>query len=129
MHLIIDGYGNNRELLQDEGVIYELLDSYPAQLGMTKISPPYVYRYIGDKAEEWGISGLILIAESHISIHTFVEYSFVNIDVFSCKDFDSEKAIKDWQERFQLTQLRTHLIDRSQESFSKAASLLQVQTL
>jgi S-adenosylmethionine decarboxylase len=129
MHLIIDGYGDNQELLQDERAIYEWLDSYPAQMGMTKISPPYVYRYIGAKPDDWGISGIVIIAESHISIHTFVEYSFVNIDIFSCKDFDSEKAIKDWRERFQLTQMRTYLIDRSQESLSRVATLSPVQSL
>ena len=79
---------------------------------MTRISPPYVLRYIGPVLEEWGISGFVFIAESHIGIHTFVEKNYVNIDVFSCKDFDTEKAIEDFREGFQLTRLRTCLIER-----------------
>ena len=64
MHLIIDGYGSNPNLMQDEEFIYQLLDSYPAQIGMTKISTPLVFKYTGSKPEDWGISGLIFIAES-----------------------------------------------------------------
>ncbi len=112
MHLIIDGYGNNSNLLQDEQFLYQLLDSYPAQIGMTKISAPLVIRYIGHNPEDWGFSGFVFIAESHISIHTFVERCYVNIDVFSCKDFDAEQAVKFFKEKFQLTRLSSRLINR-----------------
>lgn len=37
MYLIIDGYGNNRDLLQNEKFIYQLLDQYPAESGKTKM--------------------------------------------------------------------------------------------
>ena len=112
MHLIIDGYGNNSDILQSEEFIYQLLDKYPAEIGMTKIAPPYVLKYVGAKPEEWGVSGFVLIAESHISIHTFVEQRYVNIDVFSCKTFDAERAIKDFSERLQLVKVKVHLLDR-----------------
>ncbi len=112
MHLIIDGYGSNSEILQSEEFIYQLLDQYPAEIGMTKISAPYVLRYVGGEPEEWGISGFVFIAESHISIHTFVERCYVNIDVFSCKDFNSDQAIRDLTNRLQLTEIRTHILDR-----------------
>jgi S-adenosylmethionine decarboxylase len=122
MHLIIDGFGSNPKLLESEELIYQLLDDYPAQIGMTKVTPPYVFRYIGSKPEDWGISGFVLIAESHISIHTFPERCYVNIDVFSCKDFDSEQAIKDLQTRLELTKLRSYLLNRGLE-FSHTETL------
>ena len=112
MHLIIDGYSSNQEILRDEDFLRKWLENYPAKIGMTRISPPYVIRYIGPVLEDWGISGFVFIAESHIGIHTFVERNYVNIDVFSCKDFDIERAIKDFREGFQLIRLRTCLIDR-----------------
>ena len=55
MHLIIDGYGSDPRLMQNEEFIYQLLDSYPSHIGMTKISPPTVFRYAGSKPEDWGI--------------------------------------------------------------------------
>ena len=69
-------------------------------------------RYVGAKPEDWGVSGFVLIAESHISIHTFVERHYVNIDIFSCKDFDADQVIKDFSNRLQLAEVRTHLVDR-----------------
>jgi len=113
MHLIIDGYSSNSDILQSEEFIYQLLDQYPAEIGMTKIAPPYVLRYVGAKPEEWGVSGFVLIAESHISIHTFVEQRYVHIDVFSCKDFDAGQTIKDLSGRLQLTEVKTYLLDRT----------------
>jgi S-adenosylmethionine decarboxylase len=112
MHLIIDGYGGNPKVLQDEQFLYQLLDSYPAQIGMTKISSPVVFRYIGSRPEDWGISGFVFIAESHISIHTFAERRYINIDVFSCKDFNAEQVTKDLKDKFQLTKLSSRLINR-----------------
>jgi S-adenosylmethionine decarboxylase len=112
MHLIIDGYSSNQRILRDEDFLRKWLENYPARIGMTRISPPYVLRYAGPVLEDWGISGFVFIAESHIGIHTFVERNYINIDVFSCKDFDTEKAIRDFQEGFQLVRLRTRLIDR-----------------
>jgi S-adenosylmethionine decarboxylase len=112
MHLIIDGYGDNPKILQDEQFLYQLLDSYPAQIGMTKIFSPVVFRYIGSRPEDWGISGFVFIAESHISIHTFAERRYINIDVFSCKDFNAEQVTKDLKDKFQLTKLSSRLINR-----------------
>jgi len=112
MHLIIDGYSNSREILQDEEALRGWLESYPSEIGMTRISAPFVLKYTGNTLEDWGISGFVFIAESHISVHTFVEPCYVNIDVFSCKDFDAEKSIKDCRDRFQLIRWRTQIIDR-----------------
>jgi S-adenosylmethionine decarboxylase len=115
MHLIIDGFGKNKEILQDENFIYDLLFAYPGKIGMTKISDPIVFRYSGSKPEDWGISGLVFIAESHISLHTFVERKFINIDVFSCKDFDAERIMEDMKNKFGLTRMRSCLVRREWE--------------
>lgn len=116
MRLIIDGYGSNPDILQNEEFIYQLLDQYQAEIGMTKIAPPYVLRYEGAKPEEWGVSGFVLIAESHISIHTFVKRYYVNIDIFSCKSFDADRAIRDLSDKLQLIKVKTHLLERDMVS-------------
>ena len=123
MHLIVDGYGNDRTILADRNLIYDLLDGFPAEIGMQKIAPPYVFRYVGAKPEDWGISGLVLIAESHISIHTFVDRSLVNIDVFSCKAFDATLVAERLQHRLQLTKMRSYLLERGLEHSDLPMSL------
>ncbi|MCD6230815.1 MAG: S-adenosylmethionine decarboxylase [Dehalococcoidia bacterium] len=112
MHLIIDGYSNNSAVLSDKEYLHDWLDGYPATIGMTKISPTFVTEYTGPNPKDWGISGFVVIAESHISFHTFVERDYVNVDVFSCKDFDADKVISDIQNTFQLVESWPRLIDR-----------------
>jgi S-adenosylmethionine decarboxylase len=34
----------------------------------------------------FGISGMVIIAESHLSIHTWPEYSYAAVDIFTCGD-------------------------------------------
>lgn len=112
MHLIIDGHSADAQKLQDVSFIYRLLDDFPSQISMTKISPPKVSRYACPKRGSWGISAYVGLAESHISVHTFPEESYVSIDVFSCKEFDSERALADLSERFKLTELRSRVLSR-----------------
>jgi S-adenosylmethionine decarboxylase len=112
MHLIIDGYSSNQQILQDEVFLRQMLDSIPSLIGMTKITEPFVFRYVGDKPEDWGISGFVFIAESHISFHTFVERSYINIDVFSCRDFDIDQALKHFQDILQLIKYKSYLVNR-----------------
>jgi S-adenosylmethionine decarboxylase len=112
MHLIIDGYGGDPRRMQDAEFIDELLNSYPSRIGMTKISPAQVSKYVGSEREDWGISGVVSLAESHISIHTFPKRSYINIDIFSCKEFDAERAVQDLQEKFGFTELRSYILNR-----------------
>lgn len=115
MHVTIDGFGGDRQKLSDENLVRALLDRYPDEIGMTKIAPPHVYRYVGKKPEDWGVSGFVLIAESHISIHTFPEHGHVWVDIFSCKGFDARRPIDDIQEQFLLTEVRTRVLSRGLE--------------
>ncbi len=47
-----------------------------------------------------GISGVAIIKESHISIHTWPEYKYAAIDIFVCGDVDPYKAIPVIKEGF-----------------------------
>lgn len=114
-HLMLDGYGCAKAKLQDLNLIYRVLDGLPARIGMTKIMPPYAFRYSGVKPEDWGLSGFVLIAESHISIHTFPEKSFVSADIFSCKAFDTELASAHLKSAFGMTRFETTVLDRGAE--------------
>jgi S-adenosylmethionine decarboxylase len=118
MHLIIDGYGGDYKKMQDVEFISQILDVCPEQIGMTKISTPQVSKYIGTKPEDWGVSGFVLIAESHISIHTFPEKYYINIDIFSCKEFDADWAIKEFKQKFELAEVRSYILNRGLEYYN-----------
>ena len=114
-HLILEAYGCKKSQLADLTLISETLEAYPEKLNMTKIMPPYVFKYSGAVPEDWGVSGVVLIAESHISIHTFPDKGFVTLDIFSCKDFDVEEAIKYFCSIFKPKSYEKQLLMRGRE--------------
>ncbi len=128
MHLVIDGYGADQARLEDAAAIYQFLDEYPDAIGMTKITPPHVYVYAGQVPEDVGVSGFVIIAESHISIHTFPKRQYVNIDVFSCKEFDTQRAMAQLKERFGLKTVRSWTLDRGLEYSDPAVALKEMQS-
>ena len=93
-HLTIDASSCDRKRLVDQGLVYDILDNLPKKLGMTKMTLPHVVKWLDSGATIHGISSFVMIAESHISIHTFPEKDYVFIDVFSCRSFDVEEATK-----------------------------------
>ena len=93
-HLTIDASFCNRKKLVSQSLVYDILNDLPGKLGMTKMALPHVVRWLDPGATIEGISGFVMIAESHISIHTFPEKDYVFIDVFSCKGFDVDEATK-----------------------------------
>tara|TARA_Y100000310_G_scaffold135612_2_gene134475 strand:- start:4370 stop:4789 length:420 start_codon:yes stop_codon:yes gene_type:complete len=93
-HLTIDASFCNRKKLTDQSLVYDILNNLPKNLGMTKMTLPHVVKWLDPGATIEGMSGFVMIAESHISIHTFPEKEYVFIDVFSCKGFDVDNAVK-----------------------------------
>jgi S-adenosylmethionine decarboxylase len=91
------------------------LEHCPDLIAMTKIMPPYVFKYHGKVAEDWGLSGFVLIAESHISIHTFPDRGYLSLDIFSCKDFDYNQAVAYVTEVFGIARHELNLLDRGLE--------------
>ncbi len=118
MHVIIDGYGGDPDQLADENVVRVMLDEIPGLMGMTKITQPNVLRYTGSKPEDWGVSGVVMIAESHIALHTFPERRLVWADVFSCKDFDGSIVVDEIKRRFSLRQLEVQNLPRALAPFA-----------
>lgn len=78
--------------LADLDFVHGFLQDLPEHIGMTKITQPYVFRYAGLVPEDEGITGFVLIAESHVSVHTFQHKGYAFVDLFSCRPFDVEAA-------------------------------------
>ena len=93
-HLTIDASNCNRKKLTDQSLVYDILNNLPKKLGMHKMILPHAVKWLDPGATIPGISGFVMIAESHVSIHTFPEKDYVFIDVFSCKGFDVDNAVK-----------------------------------
>src|SRR5207248_3026178 len=74
VHLMLELYGCNRELLSNEAVVRRALDEYPARVGMEKVSPVHLYNIETSNPLDAGLSGFVVIAQSHISMHAWPEY-------------------------------------------------------
>ena len=114
-HLVFDGYGCPADRLVKLSRLYSLLDNLPDRIHMTKIMPPYVFRHAGSGEELEGVSGFVLIAESHISVHTFPARHYVNVDIFSCENFDVEDALAALKQEFLPQRVDWKLFDRGRE--------------
>ncbi|MFH1047108.1 MAG: adenosylmethionine decarboxylase [Patescibacteria group bacterium] len=110
LHLMLDGYGADSKLLHDVSHIFNVLDSLPALIGMRKIGFPHMAKF--EESDIAGVSGIIMIMESHISIHTYSLKEFLTADVYSCKEFDTQKAIDYLQASFKIKQSDVQLVKR-----------------
>ncbi len=111
-HLIIDGSKCNTQKLADRILIEQLLNDYPRAIGMTKIGGPYMFEYQAPDPAYSGVSGLVVIAESHIAIHTFPELDYFTMDIFSCRNFDHETAIAYIKDALEVKEMDRKLVQR-----------------
>ncbi|WIG61045.1 MAG: hypothetical protein OJF49_003793 [Ktedonobacterales bacterium] len=111
-HLIIDGTRCDTQRLADRNIVEQVLNDYPTAIGMTKIGGPYMFEYQAPDPAYSGVSGLVVIAESHIAIHTFPELDYFTMDIFSCKNFDHELAIEYIKNAFDVKEMDRMLVQR-----------------
>jgi len=119
-HLMLDCYGCNENKLKDLDFVLKFLNELPDMIKMHKIADPYAIYYPGkpDSFDKGGISAIVIIAESHISIHTFPANNYMSVDIFSCKIFDIEKAIEYITKAFGAKKFEKKILNRGLE-FSK----------
>lgn len=86
MHLLIDFYGASK--LDDIAYIEQALGKAAAACGATVLAI-HLHAF-GDNA---GVTGVAMLAESHISIHTWPEIDYVALDVFLCGNADPHLAV------------------------------------
>lgn len=100
-HLMMDIWGCSKDVLSNLDVVFNYLNDTPDKIGMTKITQPHVFPYMGLVPEDKGITGTVIIAESHLSVHTFAEKGYAFFDIFSCKPFDVEIVVEEILRVFQ----------------------------
>jgi S-adenosylmethionine decarboxylase len=114
IHLMVDGYGAPRELLKDKAMLTSMLHDIPTEMGMHTISEPVVVE-VGPKnrKDPGGISGVVLIAESHFSFHTFPDRGFVTLDIYTCQnELDTDGFVKRFKEVFKLSHVEHYVQKR-----------------
>jgi S-adenosylmethionine decarboxylase len=93
-HLLLELKDCDTGLLNDMEYLREVLSDVARLIGATVIKDSF-YQF-----SPQGISGVVIIAESHLSIHTWPEYGFAAVDVFTCGEvIEPVKAVKPMADR------------------------------
>ncbi len=87
-HLLAEFYQCSRETLNDENKISSIM-TMAVEVSKATIIRPFFHKF-----SPQGVSGIIVIAESHLAIHTWPEHGYAAVDLFSCGDFDFTGALK-----------------------------------
>ena len=77
-HLLLELYGCNYEKLNDESFLRCTLNR------AAKLANASVLNLISKKFEPQGVTAIALLAESHMSIHTWPESNYAAVDIFTC---------------------------------------------
>lgn len=114
VHLTLDGYGGSAQLLADGDHVLACLGALPERLGMHKLADPFLIELDQQGPKDpGGVTGFVIIAESHISIHTFPLRGFVSADVYTCQNSLETQQICDYfTDAFALQDLEVNLVRR-----------------
>lgn len=88
IHLIADFFECDSSVINSIESVEKILTESVTISGATLIEP-FFHRF-----SPQGISGIIVVAESHFSIHTWPEHYAAAVDIFSCGDFNYIAALK-----------------------------------
>ena len=112
-HLLLDCFECDAANILDKQVIEDFMVSTVKNAGMKLIHGPHVFYYNHEEIpKDSGVTGFLVLAESHLSIHTFVRNNFVTMDLYSCKDFPSDIIVQDVIKIFKPKSFKYSIIDR-----------------
>ncbi|PXX61079.1 S-adenosylmethionine decarboxylase [Nocardia tenerifensis] len=112
-HLLVDLIGASR--LDDPALIEQVLREC---VRATKASLLYIYvHHFGGAG---GVTGVAVLAESHISIHSWPEHDFAAVDVFTCGTTDPEMAIPVLEANFRPKRVTVQWLKRGRAAFAAA---------
>jgi len=117
-HLLLDCLGCDKDKVSDELIIKDFLNHITEILGMKRLIDPVVVNCenTNPKWDRGGISAFVMIAESHISVHTFPQAGLLTADVYSCKPFDVEETVTVFKRVFNPSEIKQKIIKRELQS-------------
>ena len=94
-HLLLEMKDCDKNILADLATVRNALVSAAQEAKATIVEIAF------HEFSPFGISGMVVIAESHLSIHTWPEYGYAAVDVFTCGDLIKPEIAADYLvERF-----------------------------
>ncbi|BAT70924.1 S-adenosylmethionine decarboxylase [Thermosulfidibacter takaii ABI70S6] len=108
-HLLVEFYGCDPDALNDVRGIEECMVRAAEEAGAT------VVKSVFHLFNPHGVSGVVVIAESHLAIHTWPEYGYAAVDLFTCGEtVDPWIAFEHLKEKLGAENMFTMEISRGQ---------------
>lgn len=79
-HILVEYYNCDENILKDHKLVEKYMNEAAEKAGATIVNS--VFHHFNP----WGVSGAVIISESHLTIHTWPEYGYAAVDVFTCGD-------------------------------------------
>ncbi len=105
-HVIAELFGCDAAAIDDVPGVHEAMLQSASAIGATVVASAF-HRYAPE-----GVSGTLLIAESHLSIHTWPEHGYVAVDIFTCGGLDPRPGLNLLAHAFGATDSRMQEIVR-----------------
>ena len=107
LQILADLYECDPEALDDEDLIRESMIEAARRCGATIVAHNF-HQFI-----PYGVSGVVVIAESHLAIHTWPEYGYAAIDLFTCgQTLQPELGLAYLAEALRSRRQMTNIVDR-----------------
>ncbi len=87
--ILVEFYNCNKEILTDHKAIETHM------INACRLANATVVNYTFHQFTPHGVSGVVIIAESHVAIHTWPEYRYAAVDIFTCGSSISPWSIFD----------------------------------
>jgi S-adenosylmethionine decarboxylase len=88
-HTLLEFHQCDPSLLEHSREVKKLLCKAVAQGGGT------IVKAVFHNFSPYGVSGVVVITESHVTIHTWPEYGYAAVDIFSCSEKLNHSAIRE----------------------------------
>lgn len=106
-HILADFFDCSAKILKDVNLIKEHMHEAANKANATIVSENF------HTFSPWGVSGAIIIKESHLTIHTWPEYQYAAVDLFTCGDsLDSWSAFEYLKEKLECQKMEINDISR-----------------
>jgi S-adenosylmethionine decarboxylase len=77
-HILLELYDCDNKILNDHAKVEQIM------LGAAQAAKATIVKSIFHHFNPYGVSGVVVIAESHLAIHTWPEYGYAAVDLFTC---------------------------------------------
>lgn len=105
---LVEAEGCREENLRDEALLRELFSRVIFDLGLKTLGEPRWHKFPG----EGGVTGLVMLTESHLACHTFPEFGIGTFNLYCCRERPEWNWDENLRSMFGASNVRVTRVDR-----------------